>query len=125
MSGMDRAARRAAILAVVRRIPAGRVCSYGQVARLAGLGRGAREVGRVLGDLPAGSDVPWHRVLNVRGEIHRSPDSEAGRAQIEQLREEGVVVMSGRVRMREFGWQMTLDAWLWANPDDWSGGQPS
>ena len=54
---------------MVRRIPRGRVASYGQVARLAGLAGQARQVGYTLHRLPAGSRVPWHRVVNARGEI--------------------------------------------------------
>lgn len=56
-------------LAVVRRIPRGRVATYGQVAALAGLPGHARQVGYALHALPDGSRVPWHRVVNVRGEV--------------------------------------------------------
>ena len=58
-----------AIYSVVRRIPRGRVASYGQVARVAGLANAARQVGYALHALPTGSTVPWHRVLNARGTI--------------------------------------------------------
>jgi methylated-DNA-protein-cysteine methyltransferase-like protein len=53
----------------VARIPKGRVATYGQVAGLAGLPRQARLVGYALNVLPAGSALPWHRVVNARGEI--------------------------------------------------------
>lgn len=59
------------IYAVVRRIPRGRVMSYGQVARRAGLVGRARQVGYALHALPAGTKVPWHRVVNAKGEISR------------------------------------------------------
>lgn len=59
----------ARILAVVRRIPAGRVATYGQVAALAGLPRHARLVGYALHALPEESRVPWHRVVNAAGKI--------------------------------------------------------
>jgi methylated-DNA-protein-cysteine methyltransferase-like protein len=62
-------AAHARILAVVRRIPAGRVGTYGQVARLAGLPNQARLVGYALAALPSATAVPWHRVINARGEI--------------------------------------------------------
>src|SRR5438132_13236024 len=55
------------ILRVVARIPRGRVATYGQVARLAGLPNHARHVGWALHGLPAGTPVPWHRVINARG----------------------------------------------------------
>lgn len=59
----------AAILAVIRRIPRGRVASYGQVAELAGLPRHGRQVGHVLHALPEGHRLPWQRVVSARGEI--------------------------------------------------------
>jgi methylated-DNA-protein-cysteine methyltransferase-like protein len=61
----------ARIYEVVRRIPRGRVASYGQVALEAGLPGHARQVGYAMAALPDDSDVPWHRVVNARGEISR------------------------------------------------------
>jgi methylated-DNA-protein-cysteine methyltransferase-like protein len=55
------------IYAVVRRIPRRRVATYGQVARLAGVANGARQVGYALNALREGTTVPWFRVLNARG----------------------------------------------------------
>lgn len=52
---------------VVRRIPRGRVATYGQVAALAGMPRHARLVGYALHALPEGSTLPWHRVVNAEG----------------------------------------------------------
>ena len=57
----------ARIYAVVRRIPSGRVATYGQVAELAGLPGHARQVGYALHALPSGTAVPWHRVVNAAG----------------------------------------------------------
>ncbi len=58
-----------AIYQVVRRIPYGRVATYGQVAELAGLPGYARQVGYAMAALPDGTTVPWHRVVNCRGTI--------------------------------------------------------
>ncbi len=58
-----------AICAVVRRIPPGWVATYGQVAAMAGLPRRARLVGRVLQRLDPATRIPWHRVVNARGEV--------------------------------------------------------
>ncbi|MEN7341697.1 MAG: MGMT family protein [Pseudomonadota bacterium] len=110
--------RRRAIIAAVRRIPVGKVSSYGRIAEIAGIPRGAREVGRVLGQLPSGSDVPWHRVLNAAGKIHRPTDSAGGRLQVHRLQEEGVVIIHGKVNMRSFAWQNSLDEALWGPPVD-------
>jgi len=54
---------------VVSRIPRGRVATYGQIARLAGLPGQARLVGYALHALPAGTSVPWQRVVNAQGAI--------------------------------------------------------
>jgi methylated-DNA-protein-cysteine methyltransferase-like protein len=54
---------------VVRRIPRGRVATYGQVAELAGLEGHARQVGYALSALPSSIRIPWHRVVNARGEV--------------------------------------------------------
>ncbi|HEY8156665.1 MAG TPA: MGMT family protein [Myxococcota bacterium] len=59
----------ARIHAVVRRIPRGRVATYGQVAALAGLPGQARQVGYALHALAEGSPVPWQRVVNAQGEV--------------------------------------------------------
>ena len=59
----------ARIYGVVRRIPRGRVATYGQIARLAGLPNHARQVGYALHALPDDSRVPWQRVVNHRGEV--------------------------------------------------------
>jgi methylated-DNA-protein-cysteine methyltransferase-like protein len=56
------------VWAVVKRIPYGRVATYGQIARLAGI-TNPRHVGKALQALPGESDVPWHRVVNARGEV--------------------------------------------------------
>lgn len=78
------------IYAVVRRIPRGRVATYGQVAALAGLPGRARQVGYALHALPEGSRVPWHRVINAQGRA--SPRAAPGWDDVQRqlLRREGV-----------------------------------
>ena len=56
-------------LAAIKAIPPGRVTTYGRVARLAGDPRGARQVSRILHAMSRAHDLPWHRVINARGEI--------------------------------------------------------
>lgn len=93
-----------AIYAVVRRIPRGRVASYGQVAGVAGLANAARQVGYALHALPAGSAVPWHRVLNARGAI--SLPGHHGLTQRLLLAQEGVRFDArARVDLARFGWR--------------------
>ncbi len=70
------------IYSVVRRIPNGRVATYGQIARLAGLPGCARQVGYALHALGEGSDVPWQRVVNAHGRV--SSRREIGMDQIQR-----------------------------------------
>ena len=67
-----------AICAVVRRIPSGWVATYGQVATMAGMPRRARLVGRVLQHLDSKTTVPWHRVVNAKGEVSFSLSRNGG-----------------------------------------------
>jgi len=57
------------IYQMVRRIPRGKVATYGQIAHLARLPGHARQVGYALGALKDGDGIPWHRVVNAKGEI--------------------------------------------------------
>lgn len=96
-----------AIYAVVRRIPAGRVATYGQVAGLAGLDGCARQVGYALSALKDKSAVPWHRVVNAQGKISpRSGGSPAGLIQRLRLEDEGVEFdEQGRILLRIYQWR--------------------
>ena len=67
-----------AICAVIRRIPLGWVATYGQVAAMAGMPRRARLVGRVLQRLDPGTKIPWHRVVNAKGEVSFSLSRNGG-----------------------------------------------
>jgi methylated-DNA-protein-cysteine methyltransferase-like protein len=78
------------IYAVVRRIPRGRVATYGQVATLAGLGGHARQVGYALHALASERAVPWHRVVNARGQISQRAEPGGDLIQRQLLEREGV-----------------------------------
>jgi methylated-DNA-protein-cysteine methyltransferase-like protein len=67
-----------AICAVIRRIPKGWVATYGQVAAMAGMPRRARLVGRVLQRLDPATKIPWHRVVNAKGEVSFSLSRNGG-----------------------------------------------
>jgi methylated-DNA-protein-cysteine methyltransferase-like protein len=95
----------ARVYAVVRRIPKGRVATYGQVAALAGLPRQARQVGYALAAL-RDARVPWQRVINARGEIspRREPGVEA--LQRRMLEREGVRFdAGGRIELERHLWR--------------------
>jgi methylated-DNA-protein-cysteine methyltransferase related protein len=80
-----------AIYDVIRRIPRGWVATYGQVATMAGLPRRARLVGRLLQRLDPAVKIPWHRVVNARGEISYSLSRNGGDAlQRRLLEKEGL-----------------------------------
>lgn len=117
--GPSARARRAAddnaydrILAVVRRIPSGRVATYGQVAALAGYPRAPRLAGYALHALPAGSPVPWHRVLGAGGKLslaRLSPDGAV--TQRLRLAREGVAFDArGCVDLAAHGWRVAQAA---------------
>ena len=115
---MDRDERARRITATIRDIPCGQVASYGQVAELSGIPHGARQVGRVLRDLPAGEDLPWHRVLRATGHIAFPEGSRAYREQVRRLTGEDVPVSRGRVDMRAWQWQPDLDELIWKRAMD-------
>jgi methylated-DNA-protein-cysteine methyltransferase-like protein len=93
----------ARVYALVRRIPRGRVATYGAIASALGAPRGARTVGWALSACPDG--VPWHRVVNAQGEISRRPTG--GYAlQRTLLRRDGVrFSRAGRIDFAKFGWK--------------------
>lgn len=92
-----------AIFNTITQIPVGKVATYGQVAEYSGAPGAARAVGRSLRNLPQGSKIPWHRVLNARGEI--SIPHQGACIQQERLESEGVVFLSGRVSLAEYQWR--------------------
>lgn len=102
-SGLSPSYRR--IYAVVRRIPRGRVATYGQVASLAGLAGHARQVGYALHALAKGTALPWHRVINAKGEVsrRRRPGEELSQRML--LEREGVRFDGrGRVALARLRW---------------------
>jgi methylated-DNA-protein-cysteine methyltransferase-like protein len=97
----------------IKRIPSGYVATYGQIAAEAGAPRRARLVGQVLKKLPAGSKVPWYRIINAQGLISFPEGSEAWRLQKGYLEEEGIVFSKGRVDLDKYRWRPSLDELLW------------
>ena len=90
-------------------IPYGKVACYGQIADLAGLPGRARMVGKALGYVPKngwqGQQVPWYRVINSQGKISFPVGSEYFCKQRDLLQDEQVVVIGGRIKLKEFQWQ--------------------
>ena len=91
------------IYEVVRRIPAGNVASYGRIARM--VKTGPRQVGYAMAALTSDQDVPWHRVINSKGELSLRKDGKADDLQRQLLTEEGVIFdAKGRVSFDQYGW---------------------
>jgi methylated-DNA-protein-cysteine methyltransferase-like protein len=92
-----------AVHRLVRRIPRGRVATYGQLAAMLGRPRSARAVGTALRACPA--DLPWHRVVNARGGISRRTHAGSMLTQRIRLVQEGVPLRRGRVPLHECRWR--------------------
>ena len=94
------------IYALVRKIPPGYVTTYGQIAKV--IGCTARTVGFAMAALPAGSDVPWQRVINAQGKISPRQDGEGNILQRDLLQAEGLCFdRKGKLNLKEHGWNIT------------------
>lgn len=92
------------VYAVVKKIPRGRVITYGQLAKALRLPGGARTAGRAMAGCKSGSGVPWHRVLGADGRILlREPVAALQRRLLES---EGVEFVGARVEMRKHAWNL-------------------
>ena len=91
---------------MVRKVPRGRVATYGQIAKLIGLPKNARQVGTVLRSLPDDSGVPWHRILNAQGKISERGTRVFEGLQRHLLEEEGLEFDErGKLDLGEFQWK--------------------
>ena len=89
----------------IRKIPRGRVATYGQIAFEAGYPKQARLAGYALFNTPSGFKLPWHRVINAQGRISFPPRSEPYKKQKALLEKEGVVFLRGKVNLERFLWR--------------------
>ena len=93
------------IYRVVRRVPRGRVATYGQIAEMANAS-GPRQVGYALHALPEGHDVPWHRIINARGMISLDSGIGGGNLQRGLLEAERIVFDErGRINLERYQWK--------------------
>ena len=92
---------------MVRKIPKGKVATYGQIASLCGLPGHARFVGYALHNLPDGVPVPWQRVINSQGKISFPPNSNNFKRQKELLESEGITIYKGKIDIKKYGWKRT------------------
>jgi methylated-DNA-protein-cysteine methyltransferase-like protein len=90
------------VIAIIKNIPEGYVMTYGQIAELAGSRRGARQVVRILHALSGIHELPWHRVVNAKGEIAIT-NEESRFMQMLYLNNEGVIVNDeGRIELERY-----------------------
>lgn len=91
-----------AIYIALTQIPKGKVVSYGELGRRAGLTNAARFVGTTLKQLPTNTQLPWHRVVNCKRELSFPLESEAYCRQRARLEAEGVVFIHHRISKNNF-----------------------
>jgi len=92
----------AAVYQLVKRVPRGRVITYGQLARALKLRGGARAAGRAMAACPGGRGIPWHRVVGAGGRILvREPSASLQRRLLES---EGTRLVEGRVDLARYAW---------------------
>jgi methylated-DNA-protein-cysteine methyltransferase-like protein len=96
----------ARIYAAVKRVPRGRVATYGQIAEIAGMPGAARLVGYALNATPKGRRIPWQRVINAKGEVSRRADPDDEIRQRRLLEAEGIRFDSrGRIPLERYRWK--------------------
>ncbi|MEM8562426.1 MAG: MGMT family protein [Pseudomonadota bacterium] len=90
---------------VVSRIPPGKVATYGDVAMMAGLPGAARRVGAALRRLPTKTEIPWHRVINAKGEIVVPGGAQKRTSQRQKLEAEGICFKAkNRLELKSYRW---------------------
>ena len=96
--------RREAIYLALAQIPKGRVITYGNLAKLAGMPNGARLAGKLMCGLPEGSRLPWHRVINSQGKLSLPQDSDSYREQIKRLQKEDIEIINGKIKLSVYAY---------------------
>jgi len=92
------------VIEIIKKIPAGKVATYGQIATLAGNNKAARQISRLLHSSSGKYKLPWHRVINSQGRISlRIGDGfEMQRAMLEN---EGIQVIKDKINLKKFQWE--------------------
>lgn len=91
------------IYEMIKKIPKGKVATYGQIARLCGFPEHARLVGYALHNLKPNSGVPWHRVINSKGMISLPKPTATYERQRELLEKEGVKFKNEKIDLVKYG----------------------
>lgn len=98
------------VITVIKKVPRGKVATYGQVAAIAGNSRAARQVVRVLHSSSDKEQLPWHRVINSKGSISLKP-GRGYEMQRAMLADEGIVFnLDDTIDLKRFQWTPRLSA---------------
>ncbi|MCG5102295.1 MGMT family protein [Oceanobacillus alkalisoli] len=90
------------VIQIIKDIPEGKVMTYGQIAKLAGNPRAARQVARILHTMSRKYHLPWHRVINAKGQIAMKEEEKFNEQRL-SLEAEGVEVDDkGRVDLKKY-----------------------
>lgn len=89
------------VITIIKNIPDGNIMTYGQIARIAGSPKGARQVARILHSMSRKYHLPWHRVINAEGKLMMK-DEALYNEQKMSLESEGVVCTGGEVELSEY-----------------------
>lgn len=100
----------AAVWAEVKKIPRGKVATYGQIATLAGYAKQPRLAGYAMAHTPDNEKIPWQRVINAQGKLSFPPRSTTYRKQRTLLEQEGIVFIAGRVDLERYRWKPFNDS---------------
>lgn len=94
------------VVLLIKRIPSGKVATYGQIAALAGKEQGSRGVAWILHSCSTAYQLPWHRVINSQGKISFPSDTRNYRIQKKRLEQEGVEMNSSKkYNMEKYQWK--------------------
>jgi methylated-DNA-protein-cysteine methyltransferase related protein len=93
-----------AVIEIIKSIPAGKVQTYGGISKLAGHPNGARQVVRILSSMSEKQNLPWHRVINSKGELPVLNDQMFAEQKALLLREKVNVSPEGKVDLKEYLW---------------------
>lgn len=97
------------IWATIRRVPLGRVATYGQIATEAGFPKRPRLTAQALANVPPGMELPWYRIINAQGRISIPEDHPGYREQRRRLRGEGIQFDGKRISLETYRWQPRSD----------------
>jgi len=104
MQDIQKQERKEAIYLALAQIPKGKVITYGNLAKLAGMPNGARFAGRLMCELPDQSNLPWHRVINAQGRLSLPINSEGYREQVQRLQKDGIDINNGKIKLSIYGY---------------------